>query len=235
MFVVSFAGICVISLLTYLLLTNKRKKLLLSRLAQVDDLTDLPNRRRTFELASEAFDAARRQGTALTIGILDLDHFKHINDRYGHAVGDFVLQEFARLGLGVLRGSDVLGRWGGEEFLLVLPNTTLDVALSIVDRIRTATSQIKGGALAEDLKVTLSAGLATNEGGPAHLEEIIACADAALYDAKEGGRDLVCVAPESYSLASTGVRRVLKGSGIELTTGSFASKKSRSKTSTRNN
>jgi diguanylate cyclase (GGDEF)-like protein len=221
MLVVALAGISVISLLTYLLLANKRKKLLLARLAQLDDLTDLPNRRRTFELASEAFDSARRQGTALTIGILDLDHFKRINDRHGHAVGDFVLQEFARLGLGAVRTSDVLGRWGGEEFLLVLPNTTLDVALSIVDRIREATLKVKGGALAEDMKVTLSAGLATNEGGPAHLEEIIACADAALYDAKEGGRDLVCVAPESYSLASTGVRRVLKGSGVELTTGSF--------------
>jgi diguanylate cyclase (GGDEF)-like protein len=223
---VAVAGICVISLLTYLLLANKRKKLLLARLAQLDDLTDLPNRRRTFELASEAFDAARRQATPLTIGILDLDHFKHINDRYGHPLGDFVLREFSRLGSGAVRASDVLGRWGGEEFLLILPNTTLDVALSIVDRIRAATSRIKGGALADDFKLTLSAGLATNEGGPAHLEEIIACADAALYDAKEGGRDLVCVAPESYSLASTGVRRVLKGSGVELTTGSFGPRNS---------
>jgi diguanylate cyclase (GGDEF)-like protein len=208
-------------LLTYLLLTNKRKKQLLARLAQVDDLTDLPNRRRTFELASEAFDAARREGKPLTIGILDLDHFKRVNDRYGHAVGDLVLQEFARFGRNSLRADDVLGRWGGEEFLVVLPNTTLDVALGVIDRVRQAARQIRGGSLAEDLKVSVSGGLATNEGAPAHLEEIIACADAALYDAKEGGRDLVCVAPESYSLASTGVRRVLKSSGVSLTTGRF--------------
>jgi diguanylate cyclase (GGDEF)-like protein len=221
MIVAAIAGVSVIALLTYLLLANKRKKQLLARLAQVDDLTDLPNRRRTFELASEAFDLARRQGMPLTIGILDLDHFKRVNDRYGHAVGDLVLQEFARLGRSTLRIQDVLGRWGGEEFLVVLPNTTLDVALAIIDRVRQAAGSIQGGALAEDLKISLSAGLATNEGNPAHLEEIIACADAALYDAKEGGRDLVCVAPESYSLASTGVRRVLKTSGVALTTGSF--------------
>lgn len=211
----------VILLLVYLLLANKRKKRMLARLAQQDDLTDLPNRRRTFELASEAFDTARRQGLPITIGILDLDHFKRINDRYGHATGDVVLQAFARVGRASIRDSDVLGRWGGEEFLLVLPNTTLDVALEIVDRLRRSASDIRGGALAEDLRVTLSAGLATNEGNPIHLEEIIASADAALYDAKEGGRDLVCVAPESYRLASTGVRKVLKDSGAAMSTGSF--------------
>lgn len=213
MVIAAFAGICMIGLLTYLLLANKKKKQLLAKLAQLDDLTQLPNRRRTFELASEAFDLARRHCTPLTIGILDLDHFKSINDRFGHAIGDTVLREFARLGRQSLRGSDVLGRWGGEEFLLVLPNTTLDVALEIVERVRLAAASVKGRELDEDVRVTLSAGLATNEGDPAHLEEIIASADAALYDAKEGGRDLICVAPESYNLASTGIRQVLKGTG----------------------
>ena len=219
--VAGVASVCVIILLTYLLLANKRKKQLLARLAQVDELTQLPNRRRTFELASESFDLARRQCTPLTIGILDLDHFKAVNDRFGHAVGDQVLQEFARIGRQSIRRGDVLGRWGGEEFLIVLPNTTLDIALGIVDRLRVATGHMKGGSLPDALRVSLSAGLATNEGDPSHLEEIIACADAALYDAKDGGRDLVCVAPESYSLASTGVRRVLKGAGVELITGKF--------------
>jgi diguanylate cyclase (GGDEF)-like protein len=221
MVIAGLASMCVIGLLTYLLLANKKKKQLLARLAQVDELTQLSNRRRTFELASDAFDLARRQCTPLTIGILDLDHFKGINDRFGHAIGDRVLQEFARIGRQTVRGTDVLGRWGGEEFLIVLPNTTLDIALGIVDRLRIATTSIHGGSLPDELRVSLSAGLATNEGDPSHLEEIIASADAALYDAKDGGRDLVCVAPESYSLASTGVRRVLKGAGVELTTGKF--------------
>jgi diguanylate cyclase (GGDEF)-like protein len=223
----AFASMCMIGLLTYLLLANKKKKQLLARLAQVDDLTQLPNRRRTFELASEAFDLARRQCTPLTIGILDLDHFKSVNDRFGHAVGDRVLQEFARIGRNAVRGSDVFGRWGGEEFLVVLPNTTLDIALAIVDRVRIAASEIKDSTLTEELRVSVSAGLATNEGDPAHLEEIIASADAALYDAKEGGRDLICVAPESYSLASTGVRRVLKASG-RVSTGKFMKRASSS-------
>jgi diguanylate cyclase (GGDEF)-like protein len=211
----------VIVLLAYLLITYKRKKRALARLAQLDDLTQLPNRRRTFELASEAFDSARRAGMPLTIGILDLDHFKRINDQFGHATGDHVLREFARIGRSLIREVDVLGRWGGEEFLLVLPNATLDVALGIVDRLRTAASAIQGGPKAVGLQVTMSGGLATNEGDPAHLEEVIASADAALYDAKESGRNTVCVAPESYRLAATGVRRVLKDSGIALTTGAF--------------
>jgi diguanylate cyclase (GGDEF)-like protein len=172
-------------------------------------------------VATESFNSARDRGAPLTIAILDLDHFKRINDRFGHAVGDFVLQEFARMGRHAVRDTDVLGRWGGEEFLIVLPDTTLDMALSIVERVRDGASRIKGGEQVAELKVSLSAGLATNEGNPAHLEEIIARADAALYDAKKGGRDLVCVAPESYSLASTGVRRSLKDAGIELTTGKF--------------
>jgi len=194
---------------------RKAVKQLLAKLAQQDELTQLPNRRRTFELATEAFDLAGRMGAPLTIGILDLDHFKTINDRFGHAVGDTVLREFARLGRQALRASDVLGRWGGEEFLIVLPNTTLDVALGIVERVRRAAAEIKSRAAGDALRVTVSAGLATNEGDPSHLEEIIASADAALYDAKEGGRDLVCVAPESYNLASTDIRQVLKGTDAD--------------------
>ena len=219
-----------IALLAYLLLANKRKKRMLAQLAQQDDLTQLPNRRRTFELASEALDAARQQGEPITIGILDLDHFKRINDGFGHAAGDAVLQEFAEVGRRSIRDADVLGRWGGEEFLLVLPNTPLDVALEVVDRLRMSASNIRGGQHAADLKVRVSAGLATNEGGPSRLEEIIASADAALYDAKEGGRNMVCVAPESYRLASTGVRRVLKD-GFALSTGSFERRADRARTS----
>jgi diguanylate cyclase (GGDEF)-like protein len=221
MIIVAALGAVMIALLTYLLFTNRKQKQMLARLALHDDLTDLPNRRHTLDLANEAFQRARREGTSLTIGLLDLDHFKNINDRYGHAIGDFVLQEFAQVGRGSIREGDIFGRWGGEEFLIVLPDTTLDVALGIVERVREEALHIKGGSVADDLKVSLSAGLATNEGNPSRLDEIIACADAALYDAKKGGRDLVCIAPESYSTASTGVRRILKNSGIELITGKF--------------
>ncbi|MBB6092817.1 diguanylate cyclase (GGDEF)-like protein [Povalibacter uvarum] len=220
MIVSGLAGTAVIALLTYLLVTAKRKRALLAQLAQQDDLTALPNRRRTLQLATEAFDVTRAYRQPLTIGILDLDHFKQINDRFGHATGDFVLQEFSRIGREVIRETDVLGRWGGEEFLIVLPNTTLDVALGIVDRIREASTRIKGAAATVELKVSLSAGLATNEGDPVRLEEIIASADTALYEAKKSGRDVVRVSQESYDVASTGIRKRLRHAGIDLKTGS---------------
>lgn len=215
------AGVVVIALLSVLLVLDRRQKLLLARLARVDDLTGLPNRRHMLEIASTAFEQARRGGTAMTIAVIDLDHFKLINDQFGHAVGDRVLQEFARACRQAIREGDSLGRWGGEEFLVVLPRTTLDTALGVVERVREAAQGIRGGALPDTLRVSLSAGLATNEGAPARLEEVITNADAALYDAKKSGRDLVCVAQESYSLASTGVRRALKHSGIALSTGAF--------------
>jgi diguanylate cyclase (GGDEF)-like protein len=221
MWVAAAAGTCVVALLTYLVFTYRKQKHLLIRLAQFDELTGLPNRRQTLEVARAEFESARREGRPLTIGIIDLDHFKQINDRFGHAVGDFVLQEFAAIGRHAIREGDVLGRWGGEEFLVLLPGTTLDVALGVVERVRQAALHIKAEGVKTELRVSLSAGLATNDGEFATVEQIIAQADAALYDAKKGGRDLVCVAQESYNVASTGMRRVLKQSGIALLTGKF--------------
>jgi diguanylate cyclase (GGDEF)-like protein len=221
MIVAAVAGGCIVLLLSLVLIVSRKQKSLLARLARQDDLTALPNRRRMLELANDAFAAARREGTPLTVALIDLDHFKQINDRFGHAAGDFVLQEFAHMCRRLLRESDEFGRWGGEEFLILLPRTTLDVALGVVERVRTAAQTIRGDLLDSEMRVSLSAGLATNEGEPANVEEIITKADAALYNAKKGGRDLVCVAPESYSLASTGIRRALKSSGIALQTGAF--------------
>jgi diguanylate cyclase (GGDEF)-like protein len=221
MILAATAGVVVVLLLSAVLIANRRQKVLLARLARQDDLTALPNRRRMLELANDAFASARREGQQLTLALIDLDHFKQINDRFGHATGDFVLQEFARVCRRVLRDTDEFGRWGGEEFLILLPRTTLDVALGVIDRVRTAAQTIRDGRLDAELRVTLSAGLATNESDPASVEEIISKADVALYSAKKGGRDLVCIEPESYSLASTGIRRSLKISGVALETGAF--------------
>src|SRR5215469_18070232 len=128
-------------------------------------------------------------------------------------LGDYVLREFARVGRGSLRATDILGRWGGEEFLLILPDTTLDAALASVERLRVLALAIRvpGGADDEEapVRVTFSAGLATTAEGPRSLDEIIARADAALYEAKNEGRDLVRIDRESYQTASTGVRRAL--------------------------
>jgi diguanylate cyclase (GGDEF)-like protein len=146
----------------------------------------------------------------LCIALIDLDRFKALNDRFGHATGDCVLKEFTRITTASLRATDTLGRWGGEEFLLVLPNTTLDTAVEILDRIRQQATLIQQAVDGWDLRVSISAGLATNGEGASSLDEIVARADVALYKAKNAGRDLVRYAEESYQSASTGVRRALR-------------------------
>ena len=147
----------------------------------------------------------------MTVAVIDLDHFKTINDRCGHAMGDHVLREFARASRGSLRAGDILGRWGGEEFLLVLPDTTLDAALASVERLRVLALAIQVPCADQEaqFRVTFSAGLATTADGARSLDEIIARADAALYEAKNEGRDLVRIDRESFQTASTGVRRAI--------------------------
>ena len=205
------AGVLVIALLSYILITNLRHRRELLRLATEDHLTGMPNRGRTLELAAAALQAAAEQRRPLTVAVIDLDHFKTINDRCGHATGDHVLREFARLSRGSLRSTDILGRLGGEEFLLVLPETTLDAALASVERLRVLALAIQVPCADQEapLRVTFSAGLATTAEGGRSLDEIIARADAALYEAKNEGRDLVRIDRESYQTASTGVRRAL--------------------------
>jgi diguanylate cyclase (GGDEF)-like protein len=206
------AGVLVIALLSYILVTNLRYRRQLMRLASEDNLTGMPNRGRTAELATAALSAAGTQTRPLTVAIIDLDHFKTINDRCGHATGDHVLKEFARVSRGSLRVGDILGRWGGEEFLLILPDTTLDAALASIERLRVLALaiQVPGKDNEQPIHVTFSAGLATTADGPRSLDEIIARADAALYEAKNEGRDLVRIDRESYQSASTGVRRALQ-------------------------
>jgi diguanylate cyclase (GGDEF)-like protein len=205
------AGVLVIALLSYILITNLRHRRQLLRLATEDNLTGMPNRGRTMELATAALQAAAAQRRPMTVAVIDLDHFKTINDRCGHAMGDHVLREFARVSRGSLRGGDILGRWGGEEFLLILPDTTLDAALASVERLRVLALaiQVPGADQEAQFRVTFSAGLASTADGARSLDEIIARADAALYEAKNEGRDLVRIDRESFQTASTGVRRAI--------------------------
>jgi diguanylate cyclase (GGDEF)-like protein len=207
---VVLAGVAVITLLIYFLFVNRRYRQQLVELASQDSLTGLPNRRRTAQLAEEALRAASVTPQPLTLAIIDMDHFKVINDRCGHATGDYVLKEFARAGREALRESDILGRWGGEEFLLVMPDTPVDLALASLERLRALVVGIALPASGNGLQVSLSAGLATNDEGARSLDELIARADAALYMAKNEGRDLVRVADETYSTSSTGSRRALR-------------------------
>ena len=210
-------GGLVIGLLAWMLVANRRYHRELLRLAAQDSLTGLPNRRRTVEKANLALTAAMGKGRPVTIALIDLDHFKNINDTYGHAVeeegGDHVLQEFARLASGALRASDTLGRWGGEEFLLILPDTELDSAVLTIHRIRSVTAHMELPEVARGLQVCFSAGLATRTKAVQSLDEVIAAADVALYEAKNGGRNLVRLDRETYGAAASDVLQSLYGGG----------------------
>jgi len=206
------AGVALIALMTYILFATQIHRRQLQRIATEDSLTKLPNRRRIAELATAALADARARNEPLTIALADLDHFKLINDACGHAVGDRVLKELAEITRRTLTTGEVMGRWGGEEFLLLLPGLPLDLAMARVEALRAAVQEIKlpERGVAEGLRVSLSAGMATSYEVAHSLDEIIVRADVALYDAKRDGRNLVRIADECLRAASTGVRRALR-------------------------
>ena len=152
----------------------------LERVASTDDLTGLANRRAWDEQLKREVARARREGTPLTVALLDLDHFKRYNDRYGHQAGDRLLKELAANWQGVIRETDILARYGGEEFALALPGADLGDAMGLLERLREVTP----------LDERVSAGAVQWDGSePEH--ELIARADVSLYDAKRGGRDRI--------------------------------------------
>jgi diguanylate cyclase (GGDEF)-like protein len=208
--IVVVAGVSIIALLIYFLLANRSYRAQLLQLASQDPLTGLPNRRRTLELAVAALESARDTQLPLTIALIDMDHFKDINDRCGHAAGDHVLMEFSRVGREALRDTDILGRWGGEEFLLVMPETPVEYAIASLERLRTLVFGIRLPPSGSGMRVSLSAGLAFLEDGVKSLEDLIARADVALYEAKNEGRDLIRLADINHETASTDVRRALE-------------------------
>jgi len=136
-----------------------------------------------------------------------MDHFKIINDCCGHATGDYVLKEFARAGGEALRTGDLLGRWGGEEFLLVSPGSTIGVGMANLERLRTLIYRIHLPASGVGLRVSLSAGLAAFDPDVKSLDELIARADKALYAAKSAGRDRVSIADATQTTGAHGARR----------------------------
>jgi len=156
-------------------------------LAQVDELTRLSNRRHVFELLKAEQARGVRSSEPLSVVLIDLDHFKSVNDRHGHAVGDAVLRGFAQTLREGLRESDGAGRWGGEEFLLVLPHMTVGDAAALVDRLRGVMAERLLDPTVPDLRVSFSAGISECGGGEV-AQDAIARADNALYEAKRSGR-----------------------------------------------
>ena len=169
-------------------------KMLESRLevlASTDMLTGLPNRLATMNKAAKEFARTKRYNRPLSIVMIDIDHFKSINDNHGHAAGDQVLQNVGNICSDTLRDSDVLGRIGGEEFILLLPDTPKSNAEQVAERMRArlANTTIKYGEL--ELTITASFGVASFTVDDGSLEEIIERADTAMYAAKNGGRNQV--------------------------------------------
>lgn len=173
----------------------------IQHMAMRDHLTGLINRRQMSELMALELRRCLRTGRPLLLAQLDIDHFKAINDTHGHAVGDLALQAFARTALAHLRSSDVLARWGGEEFVLLLCDTEPDTAAELLERLRGAVQAHAMPHGTGPVRMTVSIGWAQHQHEET-LEESLQRADRALYDAKRGGRNRVVQASAAAAAAS---------------------------------
>lgn len=169
-----------------------RLKERLRRQAETDSLTGIANRRHFFEPAEKIF-AQHKGSRSLALIAIDVDHFKQINDSHGHPVGDEVLRHFARCCGGRLRSRDLFSRTGGEEFCILLPDTTLADAHQLAERIRQQVHE-KCKVTEHRLHITISLGVAAMQAGDANFTSLFRRADSALYQAKGAGRNRVCVA-----------------------------------------
>lgn len=158
--------------------------------ARTDELTGLSNRRDMQHRLNEEYSRYRRSGHHFSIALIDLDLFKHINDEFGHDAGDEVLRRFARLMQGVIRQTDVAARWGGEEFLILLPDTSLLQALTLAERLRSETANTEFTFDGQHLPITISAGVCSIAKAGS-VTELLKQADVHLYSAKEDGRNRI--------------------------------------------
>ena len=163
-------------------------------LASRDELTGLINRRTMVERMGEEHRRSLRNGRPLLLALLDIDHFKRVNDTYGHATGDQTLKKFAQVVSATARGTDVLARWGGEEFVLMATDTQSQYAFELLERIRQAVASTVIAHDAGALRITVSSGLAQQLPGET-VEHTLERADKALYTAKLLGRNRVAMAP----------------------------------------
>ena len=164
----------------------------LRRLATTDELTGILNRRRLLEVAKDELDRARRYHSTFAMALFDVDHFKVINDTYGHEAGDTALRELAKACQETLRGQDRLGRLGGEEFLILLVETDEETAMQVAERLRYRVEHMplhtKDG---EQFHMTISIGVAGLGENIQRVEELMSCCDKAMYNAKHQGRNRV--------------------------------------------
>lgn len=164
----------------------------LYRLATSDDLTGLANRRHFMEIAERDFELARRSGRRFAAMALDLDHFKEINDGEGHAIGDAVLRRFGEIATAMLRQSDMIGRMGGDEFAILLPEADLEGAVTVAEKLRRAIAEDRSGNVPP---FTTCIGVATLRADDNSIDDLLRRADRALYQAKSEGRNRVALPP----------------------------------------
>lgn len=164
----------------------------LDRISRTDHLTDLYNRRHLDDALSAALASSRRHSFPVAVLVLDVDHFKSVNDEHGHDVGDVVLQRVARALLTGVREEDLVGRWGGEEFLVLAPYTDLEGAQVLAERLRGAVAQATAGTA---VPVTVSVGGAVAVEPGLTSGALLRTADRHLYAAKDAGRDCARVGP----------------------------------------
>ncbi len=171
-------------------LRTKRMQDLLIEYANIDPLTGIPNRRALMECLRKEWMRIQRHGGTLSFIMADIDHFKQVNDTYGHSIGDKVLQEIAQAIVSQCREIDVPARYGGDEFAIVVPSETAEGAGKLAERCRQATSEIRIHTEDENVQITASFGIAEIADTPS-IEALIKAADEALYQAKQAGRNQV--------------------------------------------
>ncbi len=182
--------------ITFYLITEIKELLVqLEELATHDGLTGVNNRRHFLQLAEQELSRVNRYGSYFSVIILDLDNFKNINDEYGHLIGDEILKKVANTCLSTLRKSDIFGRFGGEEFVFLLPETNMTDGRFMAERVRKAIAGITFDELQLDIQVTASFGVASiGDQKSVKLKDMLRSADQALYRAKASGRNKVCAA-----------------------------------------
>jgi len=177
--------------LTYQFRVGQEEKLRAEQLATQDPLTGINNRRAFYDKAAPTWSVAQRNNRHLSVILLDIDSFKRINDEHGHAAGDEVLKGVAKAMTKTIREQDVAARWGGEEFILLLPETSLQEAAALAERLRHAIADIRLDRAGASLAITASLGVAQRDRHHVSLDALISTADKYLYQSKETGRNKV--------------------------------------------
>jgi diguanylate cyclase (GGDEF)-like protein len=186
-------AILVICAMSFIVYRSGQSAVSLEVLATTDPLTGVLNRRRYLELMAREQRRADRYGTAYSVLMVDIDHFKRINDAHGHQIGDQALRAVAG-GIGkMLRPTDIMARYGGEEFIVTLTHTDLAGSLTVAERLRRTVSETELATSQGPVRCTVSIGVSTRH-QRAMLDHIIGAADRALYEAKASGRNRVCAA-----------------------------------------